>query len=306
MIDLDTFLTELYVMVDDFCKAYLPPELRPGPRASLSRSEVVTLALFGQWGRFASERDFWRFAQARLRRAFPRLPNRSQFNRLLRTHHDAMVAFALHFARQRADYEALDTLPVTVRQYKRRGRGWLGGQADIGFSKRLASWFCGFRLLSAVSRDGLITGFGFGPASAKDQPLADTLLALRWCPDSHLPSAGATAAAGWYLADKGFEGEDWRVQWNADYGATLLHAPRRNSRQPWPRSLRRALASLRQIVETVFDKLLHAFRLERERPHDLTGFRARLAAKVGLHNFCHWLNRSLGRPPLAFADLLGW
>jgi hypothetical protein len=34
--------------------------------------------------------------------------------------------------------------------------------------------------------------------------------------------------------------------------------------------------------------------------------RARLAARVALHNFCIWLNERLGRPRLAFADLLGW
>jgi hypothetical protein len=32
--------------------------------------------------------------------------------------------------------------------------------------------------------------------------------------------------------------------------------------------------------------------------------RARLAARVALHNFCVWLNEQLGRPRLAFADLL--
>jgi hypothetical protein len=31
-----------------------------------------------------------------------------------------------------------------------------------------------------------------------------------------------------------------------------------------------------------------------------------LAAKVGLHNFCCWLNRQAGRPPLAVADLIDW
>jgi hypothetical protein len=196
VLDPDTFLTVLYVMVDDFCKAFLPAEVRPGPEASLSRSEVVTLALFGQWGRFASEPDSWRFAQAKLRGAFPRLPNRSQFNRLLRIHHDAIVAFGLSFARSAADYEALDTLPVTVRQYKRRGRGWLAGQADIGFSKRISSWFCGFRVLTAVSPEGLVTGFAFGPASAKDQRLTDTLLALRETPQLRLLGVGATRAGG--------------------------------------------------------------------------------------------------------------
>ena len=66
------------------------------------------------------------------------------------------------------------------------------------------------------------------------------------------------------------------------------------------------MASIRQIVETVYDKLFNTFGLRRERPHRLSGLRARLAARVALHNFCIWLNKRLGRPRLAFADLLGW
>jgi hypothetical protein len=58
MVDVDTFLTTLYVMVDDFCKVAWPPEPHPGPQATLSRSEVVTLALFGQWQGLGSERGF--------------------------------------------------------------------------------------------------------------------------------------------------------------------------------------------------------------------------------------------------------
>ena len=305
--DTVTFLTTLYVMVDDFCMENLAPECHCGPKASLSRSEVITLAIFGQWERFASERDFYRFASARLRGEFPNLPTRNQLNRLMRRHRDAIVAVGLSFAQSATgEYEALDTLPVTVRQYKRRGWGWLAGQTDIGFSKRIASWFCGFRLLVAVSPEGQVTGFGFGPASAKDQPLAETLLALRQTPDARLSSAGTSQAGGYYLTDKGFEGADWQGHWRADYGASIMHSPRRNSRCPWPREWRRRLASLRQIVETVYAKLTHTFRLHRERPHALTGFAARLAAKVALHNFCIRLNSMLGRHPLAFADLLGW
>jgi hypothetical protein len=64
MIDVDTFLTLLYVMVDDFCKTSLPLEPHPGPQAALSRSEVLTLARFAQWQSFGSERGFSRFARA--------------------------------------------------------------------------------------------------------------------------------------------------------------------------------------------------------------------------------------------------
>ena len=48
MVDSDTFLTTLYVMIDDFCKEHLSPEPRGGAPASLTRSEVLTLARFGQ------------------------------------------------------------------------------------------------------------------------------------------------------------------------------------------------------------------------------------------------------------------
>jgi len=89
MVDVDTFLTILYVMIDGFCKTSLSPETHPGPEAALSRSEVVTLALFGQWQGFGSERGFYRYAQRHLRMAFPQLPTREQLNRQVRQHHDA-------------------------------------------------------------------------------------------------------------------------------------------------------------------------------------------------------------------------
>nr|MDJ0757466.1 hypothetical protein [Ardenticatenaceae bacterium] len=44
-----------YVMVDDFCNFHCKPDIKPGQVASLTRSEVVTLAMAGQWSRFESE-----------------------------------------------------------------------------------------------------------------------------------------------------------------------------------------------------------------------------------------------------------
>src|SRR2546423_1429409 len=63
--------------------------------------------------------------------------------------------------------------------------------------------------------------------------------------------------------------------------------------RPLGAPVRRWQASLRQIVETVHDRLRETFGLEHERPHDLAGFRTRLAAKVALHNLCLWLNVQL-------------
>ena len=199
MVDIDTFLTTLYVMVDDFCQSFLPKGKHvPGPPASLQCSEVITLALFGQWVQFPSERAFYRYAEHHLRAAFPGLPDRSQFNRLMRVHRDAITAFGLYLVQlmqaQHCLYEALDSTAAVTRDAKRRGRGWLPGQADIGWSNRLG-WYEGFHLLLSVSPIGVITGFGFGAASTHDQLLASTLFAARQHPTPRLPSAGSPAAS---------------------------------------------------------------------------------------------------------------
>jgi hypothetical protein len=306
MVEVDAFLTALYVTVGDFCQSHPRERQRHGPDASLSESEVITLAIFS---RFASERDFHRYAESNLGDAFPSLPERSQLNRRVRSLAGLVEEVALHLAEaagtRGCPFEALDSAAMPVRDAKRRGAGWLAGCADIGWSNRLG-WYEGFKLLIAVSPTGVITGFGFGAASAAEQPLAETFLAARHRSSTRLISVGR-AASGSYVADKGFEGAENHRRWRERYGARIVHPPKRNSRKrSWSKRLGRWVASIRQIVETVYDKLLNAFGLHGERPHEMSGARARLAARVGLHNFCVWLDEQLGRPRLAFADLLGW
>ena len=113
MLDVDTFLTTLYVIVDDFCHSH-PPKKRPGPQASLCESEIITLAIFARWSRFSSERDFYRYATSHLREAFPTLPDRSQFNRLLRSQANLIEEMALHLAQMMESPEKVLTRPWTV------------------------------------------------------------------------------------------------------------------------------------------------------------------------------------------------
>jgi len=208
VVDANTFLTALYVMVEDFCQSH-PPKGKPGPEASLSGSEVITLAIFARWGRFSSERDFYRYARSHLRDAPSPPPARSLAVQPLgvRSCVGLIEEVALHLAlmpdaRGDTPYEALDTSAMPVRDAKRRGEGWLAGYADIGWSSS-PGWYEGFRLLVAVDPAGAITGFGFASASTKDQPLAETFFALRARPNPRLQSVGL-AASGPYGVDKGF------------------------------------------------------------------------------------------------------
>ena len=122
------------------------------------------------------------------------------------------------------------------------------------------------------------------------------------------PDASGGSGASAYALDSGFAGAQWEPHGATAYGVRVICAPQRGSHRyrAWSPALRRWFAGVRQIVETVNDRLLHSLRLDTDRPHDRMGFLARLAAKVALHNFCLWLNGILGRPWLAFADLIDW
>jgi hypothetical protein len=153
MVDVDTFLTTLYVMVDDFCQSHSPTK-KPGPQASLCASEVITLSVFARLSRFASERDFYRYAETNLRDAFPTLPSRSQFNRLVRSCAEFLEAFTLHLANlltdaQKCFYQALEIARRCLSGTPSVGGqdGWPGMPTSVG----LTAWD-GMRALACSPR----------------------------------------------------------------------------------------------------------------------------------------------------------
>src|SRR6516164_7692544 len=85
--DMDTFLTELYVLVDGYYKARVGKRVHVGARERFSDSEVLTVALAGQWRvgvSWRSERGVVRWMQTNGRGWFPQMIARSAFNRRVR------------------------------------------------------------------------------------------------------------------------------------------------------------------------------------------------------------------------------
>lgn len=300
-------LTEVYVVVDDLVKAEAVPP-RPGPAPALSVSEVVVLAMLSVLSRFRSGRDFYRFAETQLRGCFPHLPHRTQFGRQVHRHAALIARIAVVLGTQLAEaaaFELLDCTAMPTRNVKRRGRGWMPGEMSVGYSNRLG-YYEGAKVLTCVSPTGVLTGFGFAPANEQDRVLAEEFLARRCWSDPMLPSAGR-AQSGIYVADQGFGGQALERRYASAYHATLVCPPQRGrTTRVWPKPLRQWLIRLRQPIETVHDHLITVFRLDRSRPHLVTGAFATLAAMGAMHNCFIWLNRRHGRPDLAFADVIPW
>jgi hypothetical protein len=296
MLDLDSFLVSLYVLVDDWWKlkhSSQPP--RVGRPALLTDPEVITLAILAQWPRFRSERDFWRFAQAHLRPYFPKLCSQSQLNRRVRSVEPELRDFQRALAQTLCDasevYHVLDTtlIPAIVRVRASR-KGLFAGQATFGRSASKTEWVYGFKVALSVSPEGVICAFGLAEAASDDRPIGDFLI----IEDSHEA----------YLADKGFTGVQWERRWLDLYGALVAATPKENSKRTWAKTDRRWASGKRQIIEGVIDQLKDIFALERHRAKTLGGLLARLAAKMAAYTCGQRLNDQLGRPLRHLADLL--
>ena len=332
-IDLDTFLVALYTIVDDQYQQHIAAAKpgRPGPRPTVSDSEVLTLAVCAQWwGR--SERAFLRYARTYWREYFPRLLSQSAYNRRCRDLTGVLVALIPLVARElraaTAAYEVLDTVAVPVAR-RCRGCRWrlLGDVAALGWGGSDKDWYYGCKLLLAVLPKGGVTGFVLAPASTEDRWLADALLSWRAAPHARprqrqdllrptrpngtpyvgptgprWPSAGAgSPSAGPYLADKGFAGAAWQAHWRQDYGATVLPPPK--GRGPAQRRAKRQHSRWRQIIETINGRLAGTFGLHFPGARTPHGFLTRIAAKLAAVNLGLWLNRLFARPALALATL---
>src|ERR671916_13287 len=183
-LDLDTFLTAVYTVVDDLYRERLAAawRTRRGPAPALSDSEVLTLAICAEWGPWDSERGFWRFARARLRHLFPRLVDQSEFNRRRRSLYPALAAIQRAGARRLgADLERerlLDTKPVAVMALKRHDdRGPVfDGKAAVGWCQAKRQWYFGFKLVLSLTLGGVIVRYDLVPANVDDRDAAAEVL----------------------------------------------------------------------------------------------------------------------------------
>lgn len=308
MSDPETFVTEVYVLVDT-CLPALVAELprRPGPPPALAPSEVVTLALVSRLPNFHSGRHFYDYVEQHVRPLFPTLPHRTQFVRQVLRLHRVITRLALTVADQLASgpYEVLDSTAVPLRNRARRGRGWLPGIVDVGSSSRW-HWYAGVHLLTSVSPAGVATGFGCAPASVNDRVLAESFFAARSGHDPELASAGHPLT-GIYLADTGFGGQACEQRWSERYGAFVLSPPQSDRKtRRWTRETQRWAGRHRQIIETVFARIQGVFRLGSDRPHTLAGLLATIASVMAIHNLTILLNRQHHHPPLSSVHLVDW
>lgn len=334
--DLDTFLTTVYVLVDDWYKATWAKRLarQQGRRARMSDSEVLTVALVGQWRvgvPWQSERGVVRFMQEQGRGWFPQMLGRSGFNQRVRNLWAVFIQLQQAVARwlepKGSVYECVDCVPLracSIAHAQRQREHWWWW-SDYGHGGTHGGRYFGDQVVLSVSPRSVVSGWLVGDARTDDRWLLQALLRLRaghnrlMCPPAsasgkdrplawpaNLPvptSAAGSALSSCYLADGGFGGARWHGIWRA-CAAHVLTPPPSNAPDRWPRAALRWLHRHRQPVETAFAQLTTVFSFTRLRAHSRWGQLTALAAMLAAYNLGLWLNHQQGRPLLALATLI--
>lgn len=332
--DLDTFLTTLYVLVDDWYTEKLAQQMerKRGLKPQMSDSEVLTVALAGQWRvgvPWRSERGVVRYMQTHGRGWFPTMLQRSAFNERVRHLWAVFVSLqqaVSHWLQQPTDlYEVVDCVPLpacSLAQTQTYDGHWLWWSSK-GHGGTRGGWYWGEQALVSVLPSGAVTGWLIASAHADDRWLLQALISQRHGqlelvgPAAKQPSrpsippahVGPRLAAGGtlsdvYLADQGFNGWRWRTFWYTRYRTQVISAPARHERGAWSPITRRWLNARRQRIETVFSILTTVFDLQQLQAHSRGGQYARVSIAMAAYNLGLYFNRLLGRPDLSHATLL--
>jgi hypothetical protein len=278
--NLDDLLTIIYITLDD-----LPTEMiedRDGRPPLVSDAELVCLSIAQALLDIPTERRFFRMAQGRLGHLFPRLPERSVYNKRLRGLHGYLaIAWELINRLSEAGLEQLRLVdstainmaasPLTTK------RSAHGIYAEYGKKSTHKGFFWGYRLHAIVSVEGAILAFELTGGSTKhERPTLTRLL-------EELDESGQLI-----LADKGYISKPL-AQLARELGAELVIAGKQASGKGQGTD---AYRGLRQPIELVFGSLKSQFSLERLQAKTPAGLLARILQRLLAYTaagYCNWM-----------------
>lgn len=287
--DFDDLVTWMFVTIDDLWQQIAPLYQRPGPPpSSCSDSELITIAIVSSlrgWEKETHLATDW----APFRHLFPRLPERSRYNRRRRNlwlamNHIRQIVLTLLDISQDGQC-IVDSMPIPVVGFhlaRARSRDWDANDAGFGRCEAKNQVFFGYRLHLIVTLGGLIVDFVLTNPKADERVVADTMLRAR--------------GGGVYYGDKGYVDAKWATQLKEQAGVVMVAVRRKNQTEQLPAELQRQIARVRQIIETVNSQLVEQMHIQRHYAHTFWGLCARLYCKLTAHTLCILLNRHLGEP----------
>jgi len=276
-IDIDTILTIIFVIVDDWYQnnGKKSRNGKPGCRPTFTDSEVMTLMLAGEYIPYPGELQFVGYIRANHHALFPNLLSQSQFNRRTRNlrklieemRRDWLQVFGV----TAETHYLLDTKPIPVVGYKRsKKHSDFAGSAAYGYCSSRKFHYFGYKLVMITTMSGIPIAYDLVPANTDERKAAETVL---------INLKNATV-----IGDKGFIGAEWQSRIQKQTGNRLLTPMRKNQKIQHPDGFELLLNTVRERIEGVFHEIQNTGRhIERLLAKTVTGLVTRVAVKVTAH-----------------------
>jgi Transposase DDE domain len=299
--DLSTFITCVFCLVDDQLKGKRIRQRGPAPK--LSDSEVITMEIVGEFLGLDTDKGIYEFFSRHYPQWFPKLKevHRTTFARQAANlwvikerlwqhllEHDLLLAQELE-----EPLMVIDSFPIPVCKKSRSYRCKVMRElSERGRDTNLGR-FLGMRAHVVIAWPGIIVRANVCGADVHDLHLAERLL--------------EGMGRGWVLADRNYWSPLVRAQLHEYEGGPTLMArfKRKNDTEKerglvWPRWL----SAKRQKIETLFSQLVSRFNMKVVRAKDTWHFASRFMRKVLSHTVAVLFCRREGIAPTRFWELL--
>src|SRR5438067_1935255 len=193
--DLETFITAVFCLTDDFVRQQ-PQKLRQrGPAPTLADSEVLTMAVVGEFLGLATDQGIYRYFRRHHAALFPALTrvHRTTFTRQAPTRWPLTHALwqrQVHRLVPQPQLHIIDGAPAPVCRFARAPRcRRLREVAAFGYDAVARQTFFGLRAHLCIAWPGVITQLDLAPGNVTDIAMAPELL---------------TEVQGWTLGDRAY------------------------------------------------------------------------------------------------------
>ena len=280
----EDFILVIFVLVDDLYKKVAPDNIKQRrniDKALLSDAEIITIALCGEIMGIDSENAWYSFVKKNFRHLFPKMCDRSQFNRTRRNLSAVTDQIFVEVANTFEDEIFItDSFPLEVCKFGRAHFCKTFRDSGATYSKNPSKkqTYFGYKVHVLTTLYGAIKAFEITAANADERcALYDLSQVINFrCV---------------ILGDKGYVSEPLENTLK-EQGQILLALKRKNAREPHPEDLQRMIFKTRRRIETTFSQLTEQFNVERVLAKSFAGLCVRLLTKMLAFNLCILLSQS--------------
>ena len=286
--NLTDLFTNIFVIIDDIYNEIIPITVsnrRNIKDSKLSDSEIITISIVGELLTIDSEKAFFSLLKKEYKNLFPKIGDRTRFNRTKRNLYWVISKIREHISLFMQSYSnnirIVDSMPIPVCEF---GRAHFSkcfkGEASYGRCPSKKQTYFGFKFHALTTIDGFLSDYIITPANVDDRNAVWDLC------DKYKSIS--------IIGDKGYVNKRLTPELKVERDINLLFLKRGNSKDNYPKDIRQLIFKARRRIETSFSQLAEQLNLNKVKSKSMLGFITRTSIKVLAHNISFLINKLMG------------